>query len=544
MIAVDEISGILDHSDLCDEQTVMERDPCVPLHPELRAYALGLLRKNTPLALLRTECLAWAEKRWPSAGPGNNQARFQLTLHDSCSLYRTIAAEQGVPQRSSAEANLDLWFRKTKPAPPSNLLTAASRHYQPHIHPDTDRFELVLITKEMEQAAWNYGHKQQVSIDLTFGFCSARALLIILMAFNEDGHGIPIGFIVFTARDSAKATHADYNTQLLTRLLGKYKEALGRNHAGEEFEIGVANTDNDLRERAALAAHWPGALLLLCTFHSMQAWRNNLNKAIGKIPREQREARAEVRKRLGIFLRAVLNDITNHGEATALYDAEVTHWTKESRRRTDLSKRKGAAALKFLTYFKTYIVSQPFWMSWSISGAREAATLLGIPVARVARTNNALESFNGRIKGGYIEPYRHSGRQPRIDVWVNVIITKVIPAFFDKVKREKAMRDYKKGLRVTTAPTAVSSEPDFAEDSGIESARAELVTRWLQDLDNGVEDADEEDVIEEQSENEMSKDEIEYVDDSEEDRSPIEDPEHEAVTAYVIQFFKLQKSTI
>jgi len=48
----------------------------------------------------------------------------------------------------------------------------------------------------MQEAAWRYGHKKQVLMDLTFGVCSACALLIILMAIDKTGSGVPICFML------------------------------------------------------------------------------------------------------------------------------------------------------------------------------------------------------------------------------------------------------------------------------------------------------------------------------------------------------------
>ena len=230
MIAVDEISGILDHSDSCKDQIEMDRNPRVPLSPELRNYALDLLREKTPLPLLRSKTTSWAEKKWPGL-PGDSYFRYRLTLHDASSLYRTISRECGIHQRTAAEDNLDKWFRAEKPQPPSSLLSESCLHYQAHEKPKTDRFEIILSTPEMQEAAWKYGHKKQILMDLTFGVCSARALLLILMAINDIGTGIPICFIMFTARDTAMATHADYNKVLLNRLLRIFKEKMGRNES-------------------------------------------------------------------------------------------------------------------------------------------------------------------------------------------------------------------------------------------------------------------------------------------------------------------------
>src|SRR6266576_1522600 len=195
MVAIDEISGIYDHTDECTAQIEMERNPCLPLHADLREFALSLLRKNVPLSLLRSECSAWAQARW-SGLPGDNFARYCLTTHDISSLYRSISHECGIPQRTAAEDNLDKWFRPEKPQPPSSTLTQSCLHYQAHKRGETDRFEIILSTPKMQAAAWKYGHRQQVLMDLTFGVCSARALLVILMAIDDSGSGIPICFML------------------------------------------------------------------------------------------------------------------------------------------------------------------------------------------------------------------------------------------------------------------------------------------------------------------------------------------------------------
>ena len=118
MIAIDTISGIFDHSERCMAQIEMDWNPPVALHPELREYALFLLRESTPLYLLRFKCATWAEQKW-SNQVGDSQYRFQLSSHDSSFLYRTIASERGILQRTLAEDNLDRWFWNSKPVPPS-----------------------------------------------------------------------------------------------------------------------------------------------------------------------------------------------------------------------------------------------------------------------------------------------------------------------------------------------------------------------------------------------------------------------------------------
>ena len=97
MIAIDEITGIYDHTDNCTAQIEMEHNPCLPLHSDLCKYALSLLQKNVPLSLLCSECLSWALEHWPGI-PGNNASHYHLTIHDISSLYQSISHEHGIPQ--------------------------------------------------------------------------------------------------------------------------------------------------------------------------------------------------------------------------------------------------------------------------------------------------------------------------------------------------------------------------------------------------------------------------------------------------------------
>jgi len=208
-------------------------------------------------------------------------------------------------------------------------------------------------------------------MDLTFGVCSAWAILTILMTLDENGTGIPICFIMFTAWESAKATHADYDTALLDRLLGIFKQRLGCNEHGDEIDFSIGNTDNDPCEHASLSKHWPGILLLLCMFHIWQAWRNMLNRCLQPVPKgEQHQL---VCKWLGKLLMDLLKEKSKHTTAMGQFTEEVECWKKVGWKRNTSSKCQGLAALDFLSYIKTYIENEAYWMSWSPVGAIEAA---------------------------------------------------------------------------------------------------------------------------------------------------------------------------
>jgi len=262
---------MLEHSQSCEELVLMAQKPRIPLHPDPRIYALTLLQDNlVPISQLRLLCRKWANDHWGDI-PGDTHHRYTLTRYESTSLYRTLARESGMPQQSGAVGNLEKWFRADNPQPPNPLLTQSCMYYRPLGDGENDRFILILSTPQQRQLAWKHGHKQQILMDGTFGVCSAKLLVFILMVIDERGIGIPVALILFTALKHAKATHASYDGAILEELLQKWKDGMGVNEENEAFEICVGNTDNDTRERNALQGTWLSIHLILCLFHTWQS---------------------------------------------------------------------------------------------------------------------------------------------------------------------------------------------------------------------------------------------------------------------------------
>lgn len=248
------------------------------------------------------------------------------------------------------------------------------------------------------------------------------------MVIDEHNKGIPIAQLIFTAKKETKAVHADYDKTLLDEQLGLWKKGMGKNKAGKAFTPFVANTDNDTRERYALQQHWEHILLLLCMFHVWQCWRNGLNKHLCVIPKG--EHRQKICSRLGRFLMRLLKDISKYEDALAAHNTELTYFKGLSKSKDTTQKKQGQGSLAFLTYLQSYLKVHDFWHSWSVAGAMEAAKQMNVPLSRITRTTNHLESFNGRLKGKYFAPYLHSGRLPRIDFWIHILITEALPTFF------------------------------------------------------------------------------------------------------------------
>ncbi|TRM61181.1 hypothetical protein BD626DRAFT_406215 [Schizophyllum amplum] len=458
-LAVDSVTGILEHSDSCKLVIQMFKPPAIPLHPEVRELALELLQHHEPLYLVRIKCADFAITRFGDS-PGDNHHRFTLADHETASLYRTIASESGISPRTMAEDNLDTWFRPKNPRPPA-IHAAAFRgvclHYQGCKPGVSDRFELIISTPAQQEAAWRFGHKNLVLTDLTFGFCSARALLAILMVIDKEGRGIPIAFIMFTARKYVKAVHADYDTEVLSRLYGLFKSKLGKNSAGDEIEFTAAITDMDPRERHALRHHWPDSFLLICIFHVRQAWRNALTKYLRSVPAG--DDRKKVRVKLSRFLVELIRTDMTYTDVVEQFNEEWYDFHALAVSDIAADQIKGEAGIKFLLYLKRgYMNTEADWKPWSLAGAAEVARRLSLPITDVPRTNNHLESFNGRIKGVYFAPYARHGRGARPDAWVTLLVTKIIPATFERLWRKDASTAHKNQMMY--APSAVISDDD------------------------------------------------------------------------------------
>ena len=196
------------------------------------------------------------------------------------------------------------------------------------------------------------------------------------------GEALTYKNMLFMARESARAVHADYNTAILSHLLQLFKKGMGTNEHGEQFIIKIGNTDNDARERAALANNWGNIFLLLCIFHVWQAWQNGLNRYLSGVPKGK--PRKSVRQQLGKLLMKLLRDVLVYEDAITLYKMEIEYWTSIGRKQDQISQSQAKGALAFLWYLDSYIGSHAFWHSWSPAGAITASQLLGVPVSQIA----------------------------------------------------------------------------------------------------------------------------------------------------------------
>jgi hypothetical protein len=160
-----------------------------------------------------------------------------------------------------------------------------------------------------------------------------------------------------------------------------------------------------------------------------------------------------------------------------------------SKKRTTTEKRQAQGGLSFLSYLRVYIQTQEYWLSWSPGGALEASKMLNIPVEDIMRTTNTLESFNGRVKNEYLEPYMHGGKLPRIDIWMLLVVTKIIPNYYSKLSAVSEQEDYRTSMRrLPNAPVPTNPPRSILVCDHPDLKKAD---EWLQELENEVDDSEE-----------------------------------------------------
>ena len=122
---------------------------------------------------------------------------YQLLPSDFSSLYRKHNRQNGIDIEFAPEYNLDNWLNSKhpdyKPALHQAVFYYCSRSAR------NERLKVCISTKEMDMSAWKYGHKSQIILDGTFGVCSTRLLLFIIMGVDEKRQGVPLAMLLFSA---------------------------------------------------------------------------------------------------------------------------------------------------------------------------------------------------------------------------------------------------------------------------------------------------------------------------------------------------------
>ena len=298
---ISRIAGYLIHNEGC-KISFLKQLPAVPLHDHVYEVALDQLEKGArwvnkfiPLLLvfpdlaynsitaiqrLNREILEkQAYRGMNSFDKKTANIRYQFLPSDNATLYRKFSCKNRVDMHQRPEYNVHDWMDPLSPNFQQEISNAIF-HYSAWTELN-ERFKVCILTKEMNDAAWNYAHHSQLVLDGTFGICTSRLLLFIALAQDENRKGVPITFFLFLAPTGNKATHAGYNTNILKELLSHWHNYL--NHLKPlkgSFTPYVAITDTDTKERGALIQVWPEIVLLLCKFHLCQCWTNHRKTAL------------------------------------------------------------------------------------------------------------------------------------------------------------------------------------------------------------------------------------------------------------------------
>ncbi|KAG8729543.1 hypothetical protein FRC11_008513 [Ceratobasidium sp. 423] len=356
--------------------------------------------------------------------------RYLLRRYNTASLYAQYYRTQGINIKEKAHLNIHNWLDpKSKAYHPT--LARAIFHYTARTS-KTTRLEVCIATDEMKEAAWRYGHLQQILLDGTFGVCDRRLPLFIVMGIDEQFHGVPLAFLLFLAPGGNEATHGGYNIPILVKMLLRWKDSVTL-YRQREFKPAVAITDTDVKERGALVTVFPDIKLLLCRFHLRQRWANSRKKCLrSKLPDHK-----VVLDRLVVLERRLVESM-DFDTAQALVNEEISALNRLAA--NSIYASAAGKGLAHLGYLSSYWVTEALWECWSNSGRCAAAAVIGVAVHEVVMTNNHLESFNGLLKHKMLKGWSRGGRRIRVDILVFMLALKIAQSIFQKRRLEEEER--------------------------------------------------------------------------------------------------------
>ncbi|KAJ7922111.1 hypothetical protein B0H13DRAFT_2412246 [Mycena leptocephala] len=420
------IRGYFHHNQACKEAE-FTRIPPIPVHPSVYIVALSQLRDGASFADVKKKNCDLVTARGYKDFPVDLHAspyRWLLENRDSRSLYRQFSRMNGVKVTEKPQVNVDEWLDPESPQYNATIAEAVF-HYSARAIKG-ERFEACIATDEMNAAAWKYGHENQIILDGTFGICDSRLLLFIIIVIDENGKGVPVAFLMFSAPTGNKQSSSGYNTEILTKLIRTWKESLtgcASRHGfpGVVFCPCTCITDTDLKERGALFAVFPSIWLLICRFHLRQSWKNHRNKLL------------KGKSRLKIDLKHRLKRLEDSLVKTQTIEDARTLLATERELLTELGAGKSILkAIEHINYLDGYWTTDNLWKSWSDFGRKVAASLLGCEMDGVIPTTNHLESFNGVLKRKHLRRWQNGGRRIRVDVLIQILIIHILPSIFQE----------------------------------------------------------------------------------------------------------------
>jgi hypothetical protein len=393
-------------------------------YPTIRENNVNRITEESPLYIDLTD-------------PNQNSNRYELRPYDSRSLYRQYldSLQLGINVRRPPHINMARWTNRQSPHYRAQIDINVP-YFRSHAV-DEERFQAVVITEQMRDAAWRYGHGSQMILDGTFGVSTESILCFILMVVDEDYRGIPVGFLLFSALPHHLAVHGSYDTDIMTTMLREWKRGIERDRPGE-FIPHSCLTDNDSKERGALLRVWEDITLLLCRYHLRQSWGNARRDKFPKRLKGEAarnpvimNAVADIKGRITILERSSLN-APDYETANALLEAELGYLggmrVDQQLQREIIAMANGA--YNYVVYLRSHWVTQALFYAWAETGRLQLANALGVPLGNIVNTSNHLESFNNVLKNGWLRRCQAGPRRLRTDVLLALLITRIIPGIF------------------------------------------------------------------------------------------------------------------
>lgn len=203
--------------------------------------------------------------------------RYLILRSDSSRLYRAVARLEGMTAPVSPRSTFTSGLIQLQPGTNLDfmkLLSITSREQQRAI-----AFRPLLSLKTWRMRLGDMRTNRRSSLMVPSSSAIRDSCFFIVMAVDDDGQGVPVAFLLFSAPTGNRQTSAGYDTAIHSEMLGKWKVWLQRK--GCVFNPRVEITDTDTKERRALLCLFPSLVLLLCKFHIRQCWTNKRHSLLG-----------------------------------------------------------------------------------------------------------------------------------------------------------------------------------------------------------------------------------------------------------------------
>ena len=195
------------------------------LHPAIAAELWSSVAQDLTTAQILRNNRQWLQEMHADGYERLEGVLYRIALNasDVATVRKSAHKAGGLNTRGNASANLHEMITDVSKGEYKDVREAvafykraADAHMEADSLGDKDRLEMVIATPHMVERARQLAHESMIFMDGTFGISTARLLVFVVMALDEDTRmGIPVAFLIFSASSYARSTAASYDDAII-----------------------------------------------------------------------------------------------------------------------------------------------------------------------------------------------------------------------------------------------------------------------------------------------------------------------------------------